>query len=122
MTDYMNCPNNDRLNRLEKQVAEEIGRNELAHESYERRFTELKDTSKKQTDMLVAMQKQADAIEKVSGKVDSIATSVNNISERVSVIEKEPGDKFKKISAKVLEWAVLLVLGVVAGIVLKGYI
>jgi len=118
----MNCPNNDRLNELERQVSEEIGRNELAHESYERRFSELKTASERQTEILVTMQRQADAIESVSDKVDRVVESVDNISERVSEIEKEPGDKFKKISAKVLEWAVLLVLGVVTGIVLKGYV
>ena len=123
MADFpMNCPNNDRLNELEKKVSEEIGRNELAHESYERRFSELKTASERQTEMLITMQKQADAIEKVSDKVDRVVESIDNISERVSDIEKEPADKWKKTTGKILEWAVLLILGIVAGIVFKGYV
>ena len=123
MPDYpLNCPNNERLNDLERQVAEEIGRNELAHESYERRFAELKSTSERQTEILVTMQRQADAIQRVSENVDRVVESVENISERVSDIEKEPGDKWKKTTAKVLEWFILLILGIAAGIVFKGYI
>lgn len=123
------CSNDKRLNDLEKKVAEEIGRNELAHESYERRFSELKASSEKQTDILVAMQRQADAIEKVNEhmestdkKIDKVVTSMDKVETRVAAIEKEPGEKWKKVTFELIKYGVLLAAGVLAGIAFKGFV
>ena len=111
--------NTRRLNALEKSVAEETAYNEAEHESFKRRISALEEGGKTQYDILVTLQKQADNIETMNEKIDTVATSVEHVAERVSDIEKEPADKWKKVTFEVIKCVVLAVAGIAIGVIFK---
>lgn len=81
------------------------------------------------------MQKQADAIESMNEKIDNMSdkvdTKIDGMSERVenavgkldkriTEIEMEPADKWKKVSFEIVRYIVLAVVGVAVGYLIKG--
>lgn len=111
--------NTRRLNALEKSVAEETAYNEAEHDSFKRRIDALEKGGQTQSEILITLQKQADNIETMNGKIDTVATSVEHVAERVTAIEMEPGDKWKKISFEIIKCIVLAAAGVVVGALFK---
>lgn len=108
------------LNELQQRVSAETASNKEAHASFKRRLDSLEEDSKRQTELLLTMQRQADAIEGLDKKMDGIAASVSNVEKRVEEIEKEPGDKWKKLAYEVIKYIVIAVVGVAAGYFIKG--
>lgn len=124
-----------RLQDLSDEVARETAANKEAHKEYERRFTELEESGKRQSEILVTLQKQADAIESMNGKIDTFSdkvdTKIDDMSERVenavdrldkriTDIEKEPGEKWKKISFEVIKYVVIAAVGAGVAFLSKG--
>ena len=127
-----------RLQELSDEVARETAANKEAHREYERRFDELSESSKRQGDILVTLQKQADAIESMNGKIDTFSDKVDSkidtvsekvdkavskfekTDERLDKLEKEPGENWKKISFEIVKYIVLAVVGVAVGYFIKG--
>lgn len=105
---------------IKEQVDRETAANEVEHASFKRRLGELEAGGKERTEILLALQRQGDAIETVSKKVGEIAVSVGNVEKRVDEIEKEPADKYKKLSYEVLKYILLTVLGAFIGYFIKG--
>lgn len=127
-----------KIDDLVKEVARESSANREAHKEYERRFEELAENSKRQSDILVTLQKQADAIESMNGKIDTFSdkvdSKIDSMSEkveqavshfdetdrRVAKLEKEPGEEYKKLKFEVVKYIVLAIAGAVVGYFLKG--
>lgn len=133
------CMENCRkIDDLAKEVARETAANKEAHKEYERRFEELSENSKRQSDILVTLQKQADAIESMNGKIDTFSdkvdSKIDSMSEkveqavshfdetdkRVARLEKEPGEEYKKLKFEIVKYIVLALVGAVVGYFLKG--
>ena len=111
--------NQRRLNTLTQKVAEETGYNEAEHDAFNRRIEALENGGKTQNEILVTLQRQADNIETMNEKIDAVSTSVEHVAERVTVIEKEPADKWKKITFEVIKCVVLAVAGIAVGVIFK---
>lgn len=127
-----------KIDDLTREVARETAANKEAHKEYERRFDELAESSKRQGDILVTLQKQADAIESMNGKIDTFSDKVDSkidtvsekvdkavskfekTDERLDKLEKEPGENWKKISFEIIKYIVLAVVGVAVGYFIKG--
>lgn len=112
-----NCQRN--AERIDK-LMEDMASAKAEHQSFKRRLNELEESGKRQNDILVTLQRQADAIESMNGKIDGVASSVKNVARRVEEIENEPADRWKKMTFEVIKYIVLAVLGVMAGFFLKG--
>lgn len=67
----------------------------------------------------VTLQKQSDAIDALHEKVDRLAERMRSVSGRVSVIEKEPGERWKKIGFEIIKYIVLAAVGAVVGYLAK---
>lgn len=106
-----------RLQEISDEVARETAANKEAHKDICRRLDSLESSSKEQTQMLVTMQKQADAIESMNGKIDAMSDSVSKIAKRVSDIEREPGDKWKKITFEIIKYVSIAAVGAALAIV-----
>ena len=118
--DEQTCMNNCRmLHELHGKVEHETGANATEHGSFKRRLGELEESSKRQNQILLALQRQGDAIESMNGKIDRVADSVERIDRRVEEIEKEPADRWKKISFEIIKYVVLAVVGVAVGYLIK---
>lgn len=111
--------NSRRINTLERIVAEETAFNEAEHDSFKRRIDALEKGGQTQSEILITLQRQADNIETMNEKIDTVATSVEHVAERVTVIEKEPADKWKKMTFEVIKCFVLAAAGVAAGYFFK---
>lgn len=107
--------NNQRIEELMKYMAAA----QMEHQSFKRRIDDLENKSERQNDILLTLQKQAAAIEAINGKIDGVASSVEKMSQRVEQIEKEPADKWKKISFEVIKYLILAVLGAFVGYFIK---
>lgn len=110
------CRDNDK--RIEE-LAKDMAAAKMEHESFKRRIKDLEESGKRQNDILITLQRQADAIETMNGKIDGVADSVKNVARRVEEIENEPADRWKKISFEIIKYAVLAVFGAFVGYFLK---
>lgn len=95
----------------------ELARNDQEHESYNRRLREHDEALKKQADILVILERQNGNIERLTGSMNRMEKSVENMDKRLESIEAEPGDKWKRTSADVFKWAIIGLLGFLAGLV-----
>lgn len=112
--------NEHELLELKSQVDSETAANKAEHESFKRRLKDLEEAGKERTEMLLAIQRQGDAIAAMSKKMDGISASVGRVEQRVDEIEKEPADRYKKLAFEVIKYIVLAIVGVTAGYFLKG--
>ena len=107
------------LMEMKAQVDAETAANKTEHASFRRRLDNLESAGKERTDMLLAIQRQGDAIESMGKKVGEIAVSVGSIEKRVDEIEKEPAENWKKMGFEIAKCIVLAVVGVAVGYFLK---
>lgn len=111
--------NEHELLEMKQQVDQETAANNAEHASFRRRLDSLEEAAKERTEMLLAIQRQGDAIERMGEKVGEIAVSVSNVEKRVDDIEQEPADKYKKLTYKIIEYVVLAVVGLIVGYFIK---
>lgn len=105
---------------IKTKVDEQTAANKAEHESFKRRLKDLEDGGKERTEMLLAIQRQGDAIQSMDKKMDGISASVGRVEKRVDEIEKEPADRYKKLAFEVIKYIVLAVVGVAVGYFIKG--
>lgn len=101
------------------QLAEGLAENRTEHWSFRRRLDELEENGKRQTEILITLQRQADAIESINTKIDKVAGSVEQVAGRVSEMEKEPADRWKKLVFEIIKYIVLAAVGALIGYFLK---
>ena len=68
---------------------------------------------------MLAIQRQGDAIESMTNTLKGLKTSVDNVEKRVADIEKEPGEKWKKIVFELVKYVVLAAAGAAIGYIIK---
>lgn len=101
-------------------IMSDLGSNETEHKSFRRRLAEHDEALKKQNEILVIMERQSNAIEKMGGAVERVETKVNQIDDRVENLEKEPGENWKKIVFEVIKYLVIAAVGYFAAGAIKG--
>lgn len=101
------------------QLAEGMAENRSEHKSFRRRLDELEENGRRQNDILLTLQRQADAIEAMNGKIDDLSGSVNRVAGRVSQMEREPADRWKKMGFEIIKYIVLAALGAALGWMMK---
>ena len=101
------------------QLAERIAESRGDHQAILHRLNELERSDREQGEMNVTLQRQADAIAALHEKADQLAEQMNSISNRVSDIEKEPGERWKKIGFEIIKYIVLAAVGAAIGYLSK---
>lgn len=101
-------------------LREDAAANEREHESFRRRLHEHDEKIAEMSGLMLAIQRQGDAIESMTNTLKGLKTSVDNVEKRVADIEKEPGEKWKKVAFEVVKYVVLAAVGVAVGYVVKG--
>lgn len=110
--DEQTCMQNCKLlHDLHAKVEGEAMGNQAEHGSFKRRLSDLEESSKRQGEILIVLQKQGDAIERIDGKLDRVSNSVDRIDKRVDEIEREPSEHWKKIVFEVIKYVVVAVIG-----------
>lgn len=124
-----------RIQEIADEVARETAANAEVHKEHERRIEQLEESGKRQSEILVTLQKQADAIESMNGKIDTFSEKVdskidsmtermegivNRQDQRITDLEREPGEKWKKISFEVVKYIVIAAVGAGVAFLTKG--
>lgn len=100
-------------------LREDAAANEREHESFRRRLNEHDAKIEKMSDLMLAIQKQGNAIECMTNTLKEVKRSVETVENRVSQIEKEPGEKWKKIVFELVKYVVLAAAGAAIGYIIK---
>ena len=101
------------------QMAEHVTESEYDQRAILRRLDELEHSDGQQNDMHVALQREDDAIDALHEMIDMLARQMTSVSDRVSAIEKEPGERWKKISFELIKSLVLAAVGAAIGYLSK---
>lgn len=102
------------------QLKADLAANDTEHSSFKRRLDEHDAALKKQGDILIVMERQSNAIEKMGSSVMRVEKKVDSIDNRVAVLEKEPGDKWKKVTFEIIKYVVIAAVGFAASYLLNG--
>lgn len=100
-------------------LREDAAANEREHESFRRRLKEHDAKIEKMSDLMLAIQKQGNAIECMTRTLNDVKQSMENVENRVAQIEREPGEKWKKIVFEVIKYVVLAAAGAAIGYIIK---
>lgn len=106
----------------EEQYAEvmaKLASNETEHKSFCRRLDEHDALLREQNKIVVAIEKQSNAIETMNTSMGRVEKKVDSLSGRVDAMEKEPGEKWKKVTWEILKYVLLAIAGVVVGLIVK---
>ena len=104
----------------EEQIGAALASNETEHKSFRRRLDSCEEKLDKALDMQLVMERQSAAIENLGKGVGRVETKVDSIDTRVAQLEKEPGEKWKKIAFEVVKYIVIALLGLAVGYVING--
>ena len=110
---------NANLQAQVSQLAECIAESRGDHRTTLHRLDELEANERQQSGILVTLQHQSDAIEELRTEVSHMAERMRGISGRVEELEKEPGERWKKISFEIIKYIVLAAVGAAVGYLLK---
>lgn len=97
------------------EIMARLASNDTEHSSFKRRLDEHDDLLKEQNKILIAIERQSNAIESMNSSMGRVEKKVDGINGRVEALEKEPGEKWKKTTWEVLKYVLLAILGLVAG-------
>lgn len=101
------------------QLSEGLAENRTEHRSFRRRLDDLEENGRRQNEILITLQRQADAIESINKKIDSVADSVKSVAGRVTRMEQEPAERWKKVCFEIIKYIVLAAVGAAAGYLMK---
>ena len=107
------------LHREISKLLEAVAENRAEHNAFKHRIENLEADSKRQNEILLTLQRQADAIESMNRKIDRVASTVEQVAGRVREIEREPADKWKKMGFEIIKYIVLAAVGAAIGYLLK---
>ena len=101
------------------EIRSALATNESEHREMKRRLDNHAEALKKQSEILVLLERQSNAIERMGRALDRVEKAVESVDTRVGEIEREPADKWKKTTWEVLKYVVLALVGLAVGWVLK---
>lgn len=107
----------------EEQYAEIIGQlaaNDKEHESYNRRLAEHSEHLTKLDNTFVMLERLTNSVNSLSSSIGDLKNTVQSMDRRVAEIEREPGDKWKKMTWKVVELVLAAIVGAALAVFIKG--
>ena len=97
-----------------------LAANETEHKSFRRRLDEHTEAIKKYGEILIVIERQSNAIERMGRALDRMDKSIESVGDRVAVLEKEPGEKWRNVTWEIMKYIVLALIGVAVGWIVKG--
>ena len=104
----------------EADIAAQLAANKTEHKSFRRRLDKHDALLREQNKIVVAIERQSNAIQTMNDSMSRVETKVDGLSGRVEAIEREPAEKWKKITWEIAKYVVLALVGLAVGWVLKG--
>ena len=107
----------------DEQYAEIIGAlraNEQEHSSYNRRLHEHDEKIDKLQQTQIQLANLTNAVNNLANGIGEVKTAVQSVDKRVGELEREPADKWKKITWEIVKAVVLAASGAGIAILTKG--
>jgi predicted nucleic acid-binding Zn-ribbon protein len=107
----------------DEQYAEIIGAlraNEQEHSSYNRRLHEHDEKIDKLQQTQVQLANLTNAVNNLASGIGEVKTAVQSVDKRVGELEREPADKWKKITWEIVKAVVMAAVGAGIAILTKG--
>ena len=107
----------------DEQYAEIIGAlraNEQEHSSYNRRLHEHDEKIDKLQQTQIQLANLTNAVNNLANGIGEVKTAVQSVDKRVGELEREPADKWKKITWEIVKAVVLAAAGAGIAILTRG--
>ena len=107
----------------EEQYAEIKGQlmaNTKEHESYNRRLQDHDEHLAKLDQTYIILERLTNSVNSLNSSVSDMKTTLQSVDRRVSQIEQEPADKWKRLTWKVVELIIAAVVGAAIAVFIKG--
>ena len=107
----------------EEQYAEVMGAlraNDKEHESYNRRLHEHDEAIKELQQTQIQLERLTNAVNNLTAGISDVKTAVQGVDKRVAELEREPADKWKKATWKVIELLLAAAVGFFISYLSKG--
>ena len=107
----------------DEQYAEIIGAlraNEQEHSSYNRRLHEHDEKIDKLQQTQIQLANLTNAVNNLASGIGEVKTAVQGVDKRVGELEREPGDKWKKITWEIVKDVVMAAVGAGIAVIVKG--
>ena len=107
----------------DEQYAEIIGAlraNEQEHSSYNRRLHEHDEKIDKLQQTQVQLANLTNAVNNLASGIGEVKTAVQSVDKRVGELEREPADKWKKITWEIVKAVVMAAVGAGIAVIVKG--
>ena len=107
----------------DEQYAEIIGAlraNEQEHASYNRRLHEHDEKIDKLQQTQIQLANLTNAVNNLASGIGEVKTAVQSVDKRVGELEREPADKWKKITWEIVKAVVMAAAGAGIAILTKG--
>ena len=107
----------------DEQYAEVMGAlraNDKEHESYNRRLHEHDEAIKELQQTQIQLANLTNAVNNLANGISEVKSVVQGVDKRVAELEREPGDKWKKATWKVVELLLAAAVGFFISYVSKG--
>ena len=107
----------------DEQYAEIIGAlraNEQEHASYNRRLHEHDEKIDKLQQTQVQLANLTNAVNNLANGIGEVKTAVQSVDKRVGELEREPADKWKKITWEIVKAVVMAAVGAGIAVIVKG--
>ena len=107
----------------DEQYAEVMGAlraNDKEHESYNRRLHEHDEKIDRLQQIQIQLANLTNAVNNLANGIGEVKTAVQGVGRRVAELEKEPADKWKKITWEIIKAVVMAVVGAGIAVIVKG--
>ena len=107
----------------EEQYAEIKGQlmaNEKEHQSYNRRLQSHDEHLAKLDQTYITLERLTTSVNSLAASMGDMKTTLQSVDRRVSEIEKEPADKWKKLTWKIVELVAAAIVGAAIAVFIKG--
>jgi len=107
----------------DEQYAEIIGAlraNEQEHSSYNRRLHEHDEKIEKLQQTQIQLANLTNAVNNLASGIGEVKTAVQGVDKRVAELEREPADKWKKITWEIVKAVVMAAVGAGIALLTRG--
>lgn len=107
----------------EEQYADVMGAlraNDKEHESYNRRLHEHDEAIKELQRTQIQLERLTNAVNNLTEGISEVKSAVQSVDRRVADLEREPSEKWKKITWEIIKAVVLAAAGIAIGYFTKG--
>lgn len=94
--------------------------NDKEHESYNRRLADHDEHLEKLDQTYIMLERLTNSVNSLTNSLGDVKTTLQSVDSRVATIEREPADKWKKMTWKIVELVLAAAVGAALAVFIKG--